>query len=1390
MNGSSPKRRGMTMNRTSPFLISLILIFSCFPVVFVSANAESTTISTFSGGFATVDVDLDGGIMDNSSSIDVPRNVTFTQVSFDLEIDSSDQSPGSVWVDIDEDGTFEWDFSGTGYGDLGHQNDFYNGNDWYVKTVAPGTSSTPGIMLPSSANLQSSQLNASFSPSAGGGFFAVGAYVDVVESDIDSDGNPEPIFLSTPASNFSSKVTFADWSQGSGITTSAPIYTCNNASSVSVGDLNNDSQQDIVVFSTQTGSACVHIANGSSFDPVRNLTAANGLVHGEMGDLNSDGYSELITIDSMGTLAYKTWDNASSSFGTPITQQVSPNGSAGMPANLVSLHVGDFFGNGTESALVKDQTGHWTLWQDYSGMWGGPITKFDDIAQNEILTDLDGDGDIDLIGTNDMGYALRINDGMEWDLTSFMSQIDLYNSTIADFDNDGVLDLMTPVPGFSDGNSQTVEGNISVRNINATNVSGVSVIDLSPWSIPTSLITMDMDGDGVLEQVVAAGEGTLGVFIGGYHTITLDADGDGTLEMSRSGYAGNSANGLDPLVMFDDMDGIRDDLSPLLLVEPSVTDAFGISMVNRSMDVTSSGSGEFNFTDMDIGYDCVFYVESNPHSTSNLTNVLNQGMTGGVGNYTVEIPVNSTNEGKISLTNLIAIHIPGAPNLSLPITPTLTLVSATPEEVMLAWDDRFEFGEDFVEFEIFRLSSANQVVDLLDTYNTTRDNVTTDSNVTVGSTYWYQVRSVHTFGITSNLSNILEVTIPYPSPPLPIEGLSLTDTPSDEGGNLHLTWNHSTDDFDFYRIYLETTQFTNVADKIPQSNISSSENSTTFTGLVDGQQYWAAVVAVDQYGNSTDEVNSVGPTYPRNDVPQTLDIELAITQETSIGSPFSLSIHPHIDGVYTIPHGTVQVSMQTSQGVYPISSAWSNISVNDFSELISSADQISGEVIFWVNYSGHDGDEQTRSTAPASEFASTVVTVNANLYASESSYQLDWENETNIRINLEASLSTQQSLLDGTIILWTAYNESMNTSVSGTETISNGISQFIVNSPYGGLLYVNITQPTWINVGDVPLVINLIGYGETVDQNNSDENETIEEEWSPSIMLDVTVDCGEVEIDPEINQRLDCTLANPNNYSIEVSLEADGWSQWPDYILFEPVSGQTSFMLEADSQTSFEIRVVIVENLSQSGLTSGMIELDLRQGPVEYTFPNDKPLTFDIQWTLKGEDVVVDPVIPEDNNTENQTSTSTQESSNSTVLIIGTIVGIAVIGMVVFIILRVRNSDLEDWNEDDLDMEPDVEVDRISKPLPVGVALDEFQDKTIVDESPDRPDVISDFEEDSYYEENVQEYEEEYEEEYQESSNDDSGITIDEHGTEWYEDEVGVWWYRDPGEEDWSEFVE
>ena len=78
---------------------------------------------------------------------------------------------------------------------------------------------------------------------------------------------------------------------------------------------------------------------------------------------------------------------------------------------------------------------------------------------------------------------------------------------------------MNPNPGLSDGNTSTVEGSITLRTINSTNISGVSTLELQPWSIPTSIMTMDLDGDGILEHVVSAGESSLGVFIGGWHTI-------------------------------------------------------------------------------------------------------------------------------------------------------------------------------------------------------------------------------------------------------------------------------------------------------------------------------------------------------------------------------------------------------------------------------------------------------------------------------------------------------------------------------------------------------------------------------------------------------------------------------------------------------------------------------------------------------------------------------------------------------------------------------------------------------------------------------------------------------------------------------------------------------
>ncbi|MEC7988918.1 MAG: hypothetical protein VX151_03160, partial [Candidatus Thermoplasmatota archaeon] len=42
----------------------------------------------------------------------------------------------------------------------------------------------------------------------------------------------------------------------------------------------------------------------------------------------------------------------------------------------------------------------------------------------------------------------------------------------------------------------------------------------------------------------------------------------------------------------------------------------------------------------------------------------------------------------------------------------------------------------------------------------------------------------------------------------------------------------------------------------------------------------------------------------------------------------------------------------------------------------------------------------------------------------------------------------------------------------------------------------------------------------------------------------------------------------------------------------------------------------------------------------------------------------------------------------------------------------------------------------------------------------------------------------------EEATEEDDGISVDENGTEWWEDEDGTWWYREEGWEDWAVWEE
>ena len=108
--------------------------------------------------------------------------------------------------------------------------------------------------------------------------------------------------------------------------------------------------------------------------------------------------------------------------------------------------------------------------------------------------------------------------------------------------------------------------------------------------------------------------------------------------------------------------------------------------------------------------------------------------------------------------------------------------------------------EDFIDFEIFRLESASDTLDL-QCLQRTLANETRDTNITIGSTIGMLLGLLTSTALllTFPICYRLQCLIPHTFAPT---GLSLTDVGNDTGGALELSWNHSQDQFSTYEVYL------------------------------------------------------------------------------------------------------------------------------------------------------------------------------------------------------------------------------------------------------------------------------------------------------------------------------------------------------------------------------------------------------------------------------------------------------------------------------------------------------------------------------------------------------------------------------------------------------------
>jgi PKD repeat protein len=269
-----------------------------------------------------------------------------------------------------------------------------------------------------------------------------------------------------------------------------------------------------------------------------------------------------------------------------------------------------------------------------------------------------------------------------------------------------------------------------------------------------------------------------------------------------------------------------------------------------------------------------------------------------------------------------------------------------------------------------------------------------------------------------------------------------------------------------------------------------------------------------------------------------------------------------------------------------------------------------------------------------------------------------------------------------------------------------------------------------------------------------------------------------------------CTVTNVNNYSISIEFNLDGWTIH-DEIDFTPKVNSISMEANQSSELALSISIT---NLSILGTGQYYATITGFASTSDYPDTNDLIISSKILWAI-GEEVKKDDDNPEVNYTAPPIS-----SQSLTVLYAGGTGLVVVAGLiwVLMIALRRKRENEDVWTEDELEMDDDPisysDEKRVSKPLPVGVGLEEIRheggdeidrsvpqnrDHSLFAEAEGRSHAAEDNDLTIDYNDNESSSEEE-----------SSGITIDDDGTEWYEDEVGVWWYRDQGEDDWAEFHE
>jgi len=272
---------------------------------------------------------------------------------------------------------------------------------------------------------------------------------------------------------------------------------------VRTGDMNNDGAPDLIVLNEQVAqgvfrsSINVILADGDGYAPGVQYLQSDRSVAFDIGDLNGDGILDFVTCEPSDSTLSVRLGNGDGTFGL---QQTYPNGilpsflmladhtgdgvldalsgsnrsnepifvlpgdgqggfgavmTHPIPEHFIdTLTQGDVNGDGWLDVLATNENDFVFLCLGIGGGSFAPVTTLDFVDARDvsgaILSDLNGDGDVDLIlttlGVDRVLVYLGNGDGTFQESVSFPTGFNDFGGAVGDLDNDRSPDLVIPSP--------------------------------------------------------------------------------------------------------------------------------------------------------------------------------------------------------------------------------------------------------------------------------------------------------------------------------------------------------------------------------------------------------------------------------------------------------------------------------------------------------------------------------------------------------------------------------------------------------------------------------------------------------------------------------------------------------------------------------------------------------------------------------------------------------------------------------------------------------------------------------------------------------------------------------------------------------------------------------